>query len=104
MIQFNYNEIKNNRNDRNDTLRWLVLNFVKENDLLKQDNNFAPEDGNFELRLTVKGNYEMDLDVEKLLKKLINHGKELEEENRELKDKLNNIRYKINQFIDEEAI
>lgn len=102
MIQFNYDEIKNNSNDRNDTLRWLILNLMPTDEITRKEDDFKTDDGNFELKLIATGKRDIELDVEKLIRKLNKHGEELEKENRLLKGKLNTLQFKINQIFEEE--
>lgn len=101
MIQFKYGEISYSEDSRDKMLKALVLNFMNTSEF-KNDKTFAPENDEYELKLTIKGNYEIDLNIEKLLQWMMQYGQEIEQENRQLKDKLNSIRSKVNQFIDEE--
>lgn len=101
MVKFKYTEIANSENLRDRVLRTLVLNFI-DSDSWKDDVDFAPENDEYELKLTVTGNYEINLNTEKLIEWMMEYGIELEQENRKLKDKLSNIRSKVCEFIDEE--
>lgn len=103
-MKFNYKDIAlSKKNLKGDLaiLQMLIHHFMSD-DFKNETDEFATEDGNYELKLTVVGKTEKQLDVSKLIKWMSSYGEDLEKENQKLNDSISNIRWKINNVIDEE--
>lgn len=98
-MKFKYEDIRLNKELEGElsVLRYLIHKLIPLN-----TDNFATDNGEYELKLTLTGNKEVELDVPKLLKLIDNYGKETEKENEKLKSIVYSIRSNINGFIDNE--
>jgi len=98
-MKFKYEDIRLNKELEGElaVLRYLIHKLLPLN-----TDNFATDNGEYELKLTLTGNKEVELDIPKLLKLIDNYGKETEKENEKLKSIVYSIRSNINGFIDNE--